>query len=209
MRRQDTRLEQAGPEFQSTHPIRDATEMLDHSDKIFKISIHASHTGCDFRQHKLRRPASDFNPRIPYGMRQGCLLTSSETRLFQSTHPIRDATRACLDACGFDSVISIHASHTGCDVVWIELYVQFDVISIHASHTGCDMAWWPCFFVSANFNPRIPYGMRHQGQCTGRLRHCNFNPRIPYGMRHATFYCFCSHQVLISIHASHTGCDLA
>ena len=79
--------------------------------------------------------------------------------LFQSTHPMRDAT-ATTNGYHVTVVISIHASHAGCDVfVERELYKQllfqsthpmrdatkFTIItittrfiSIHASHAGCD-----------------------------------------------------------------------
>ena len=102
-------------EFQSTHPIRDAT--LSPSAGRYRLGY--------------------FNPRIPYGMRLTDFLTvpldirisihashtgcDSTTRngksfifSFQSTHPIRDATR---DAYYNNAryTISIHASHTGCD----------------------------------------------------------------------------------------------
>ena len=79
--------------FQSTHPIRDATEIAavdfvdshcisihaphtgcDKNDKtqfvyIF-ISIHAPHTGCDSVNKNILRIPTNFNPRTPYGMRR-------------------------------------------------------------------------------------------------------------------------------------------
>ena len=55
-------------------------------------------------------------------------------------------------------------------------------ISIHASRMGCDGSWWFRAFHPSNFNPRIPYGMRHVRILFGAY-HAHFNPRIPYGMR--------------------------
>ena len=58
--------------FQSTHPLRDAT-CPDHQS-----------------QYSFRY----FNPRTPYGMRQGGYCYIQRDRQFQSTHPLRDATKA-------------------------------------------------------------------------------------------------------------------
>ncbi len=82
--------------FQSTHPIRDATliDLQQYGDQ--KISIHAPHTGCDdikFRREELN---DDFNPRTPYGMRLALQVLIFMVVLFQSTHPIRDATSGYL-----------------------------------------------------------------------------------------------------------------
>ena len=126
-------------EFQSTHPLRDATRMEEYSVIRIKISIHAPLTGCDERFRELKRrwtifqsthPLRDatetyysigifvayFNPRTPYGMRLSVGSTSLVTHLlFQSTHPLRDATKC--------------------------------------SNSNASFA---CYF-----NPRTPYGMRH------------------------------------------------
>ena len=67
------------------------------------------------------------------------LAKKSTKKAFQSTHPMRDATH-----CGHyhvtSRVISIHASHAGCDGDLEEVYrVEHDGISIQASHAGCDV----------------------------------------------------------------------
>ena len=76
----------------------------------------------------------------------------------------------------------IHASRMGCDDCFRESDKGPERISIHASRMGCDP---------------IPFG--------DRLPQLNFNPRIPYGMRH--FSHFSSSPSEISIHASRMGCD--
>ena len=60
---------------------------------MINISIHASHAGCDGWTDTEPSYTSDFNPRIPCGMRRGSgsTLIACE-QLFQSTHPMRDAT---------------------------------------------------------------------------------------------------------------------
>ena len=124
------------------------------------ISIHASRMGCDdlvqskhtdgkdfnpripygMRRMKCskRRTAPYFNPRIPYGMRLGITNFPTFMTVFQSTHPVWDATlpRAIMKT---RSLISIHASRMGCD---------WDISAFNHP--------------ARNFNPRIPYGMRRQ-----------------------------------------------
>ena len=102
--------------FQSTHPVWDATSFrLSPTGKI-KISIHASRMGCDVQIFRLSsslwlisihasRMGCDhtipidtahmtyFNPRIPYGMRPFQSVSAYQTMIFQSTHPVWDATQ--------------------------------------------------------------------------------------------------------------------
>ena len=146
------------PLFQSTHPVWDATGPPVHLVKRLLISIHASRMGCDLRQGRGRRhpqisihasrmgcdcnhcgPASwpsYFNPRIPYGMRLFDHSVLNDAGIFQSTHPVWDAT-------------SVRA-----------LLALRPLISIHASRMGCDAVICHCRPLDCDFNPRIPYGMR-------------------------------------------------
>ena len=101
---------------------------------------------------------------------------------FQSTHPMRDATKTALN----------------CDIrFWI---------SIHASHAGCDLCRNCHRLYDQDFNPRIPCGMRPYVESV-KVNDCEFQSTHP--MRDATarhfLAVFCC---LISIHASHAGCDL-
>ena len=147
-------------QFQSTHPVWDATTIQTEGMTNARISIHASRMGCDadfvddvsFRHisiHASRMGCDgvsdgqqdlhpNFNPRIPYGMRLGGRGGYTVIFGFQSTHPVWDATISVLRILWDDGGISIHASRMGCDQV-AELQ----------SHGVRD------------FNPRIPYGMRH------------------------------------------------
>ena len=147
-----------------------------------------------------------FNPRIPCGMRRiGIHLPLCDTR-FQSTHPMRDATsgKVIIDP---ESGISIHASHAGCDK-----YVTYDngselSISIHASHAGCDSLLDTAPRAIQNFNPRIPCGMRHAQQGY-RQNHNKISIHASHaGCDDSWDYVKLAEQE-ISIHASHAGCDL-
>ena len=73
MRPQKMILKVTQQEFQSTHPLRDAT----------------------WPSKGIESDSKDFNPRTPYGMRQKLAYLWLTDVLFQSTHPLRDATISC------------------------------------------------------------------------------------------------------------------
>ena len=60
-----------GARFQSTHPVWDATQLESGHRNELRISIHASRMGCDCHHMRCNTGRTDFNPRIPYGMRRG------------------------------------------------------------------------------------------------------------------------------------------
>ena len=103
---------------------------------VSRISIHASHAGCDvlgvseFCQVFISIHASHA------GCDVGKTYTLQEN-IFQSTHPMRDATVKSLNPLPF-LFISIHASHAGCDSFLLTAKYPAPSISIHASHAGCD-----------------------------------------------------------------------
>ena len=57
-------------EFQSTHPVWDATTIQTEGMTNARISIHASRMGCDVTGRLFLLTNYYFNPRIPYGMRR-------------------------------------------------------------------------------------------------------------------------------------------
>ncbi len=123
-------------QFQSTHSMRSATEIMDALKELQKyfnprtpaecdvlnrkthqyenISIHALHAECDRN----------------YGCTQGV------TKIFQSTHSMRSATKFLIVSS--DRLwISIHALHAECDLTtWPTSLTPG--ISIHALHAECD-----------------------------------------------------------------------
>ena len=145
--------------FQSTHPVRGATCLAVILKLPLRISIHAPREGCDdgVAAYLLVLPISIHAPR------EGCDLyhaASRTTALFQSTHPVRGATREGSEAVHFVG-ISIHAPREGCDpkpsprttstarfqsthpVRGATQHPQDlrrpTVISIHAPREGCDL----------------------------------------------------------------------
>ena len=57
--------------FQSTHPMRGATELITADDQTETISIHAPHAGCDAGAAMAGETMAYFNPRTPCGVRLG------------------------------------------------------------------------------------------------------------------------------------------
>ena len=58
-----------------------------------RISIHAPRAGRDRRRCWMYWPWTDFNPRAPCGARPPLSTSAMHTHLFQSTRPVRGATR--------------------------------------------------------------------------------------------------------------------
>ena len=101
--------------FQSTRPIRGATNAQTLREFSAEISIHAPHTGRDHqrRADSLRTPISIHAPHTgrDCGPGDDKLCVSA----FQSTRPIRGATSSADSSAHTPQRISIHAPHTGRD----------------------------------------------------------------------------------------------
>ena len=123
-------------QFQSTHPVWDATTRQPSISAVSHISIHASRMGCDPDSRRRSNTCYHFNPRIPYGMRLGMTDDYDDSYLFQSTHPVWDAT------CTIP--VAYYANR------YFNPRIPYGMRrrrSIGRAGRG-------------NFNPRIPYGMR-------------------------------------------------
>ena len=116
VRRRIPRPQLAEARFQSTHPLRGATE----------------------GRKLLRRNSRNFNPRTPCGVRLRNRKRTANGFQFQSTHPLRGATGYILSHCALPT-ISIHAPLAGCDLV-VRVCAHAQHISIHAPLAGCDAA---------------------------------------------------------------------
>ena len=123
--------------FQSTLPLRGATPPTDPRTLRSRISIHTPLAGIDTRARRCRPSSSHFNPHSPCGERRRNWTCSTVTcnfnphspcgerleipeiwedlKKFQSTLPLRGATRAGwrFDRC--QRVISIHTPLAGSD----------------------------------------------------------------------------------------------
>ena len=113
-------------------------------------------------------------------MRPVSSVQALQSLLFQSTHPLRDATLEKRQISRYNVFQSTHPLR---DATW---YVVIDnednQISIHAPLTGCDVNSTDPSTLFGDFNPRTPYGMRRHVECLHEIN-VYFNPRTPYGMR--------------------------
>ena len=78
--------------FQSTPPVRGATDRADIYPAPHKISIHAPRAGGDQGQYGCKRTNCHFNPRPPCGGRHNHFFRRLIQIVFQSTPPVRGAT---------------------------------------------------------------------------------------------------------------------
>ena len=170
-----------GMTFQSTLPMRGATRRSRASGKQDIISIHAPHAGSDQGHHCHKRDGGNFNPRSPCGERPPRSTSSSGSATFQSTLPMRGATRLHYPASRLQR-ISIHAPHAGSDAdgyVWLSVQLKFQSTLPMRGAT-------------------LSAGHRHAG--------CQFQSTLP--MRGATRRGVAkSGTASISIHAPHAGSD--
>ena len=124
------------PEFQSTHPVRGATGVAAHGVMVEAISIHAPREGCD--GHLL--PVMRMNRISIHAPREGCddetMLIMSRTTKFQSTHPVRGATSLNGWSGRLDLFQSTHPVR-GATFNSVS-HRPPEVISIHAPREGCD-----------------------------------------------------------------------
>ena len=191
-------------QFQSTHPLRGATQNKHQQFAVQEISIHAPLAGCDYSSHHSRQDHRNFNPRTPCGVRPFANYAADKTVEFQSTHPLRGATKA------------------------LENHQKGEIISIHAPLAGCDPLRIMLRTRPSNFNPRTPCGVRPRRwkttkkaklfQSTHPLRGAtsafrtqqssDFGFQSTHPLRGATDIIFdCMNCMKISIHAPLAGCD--
>ena len=168
--------------FQSTHPLRGATQAITNVFSGLGISIHAPLAGCDRFAEGGMFPENNFNPRTPCGVRRKSIAFAKILIPFQSTHPLRGATPP------------FSCSRTKL------------AISIHAPLAGCDGLPPTCQKLPRHFNPRTPCGVRRSIASVIRTL-CNFNPRTPCGVRPDLDDLF-QPGYGISIHAPLAGCDI-
>ena len=146
-----------------------------------RILIHAPLAGCDPCIGREFSCFGDFNPRTPCGVRPSLLSFVVRCTKFQSTHPLRGATKIIMPIDG-QLVISIHAPLAGCDQRGEQIVIIY-IISIHAPLAGCD------------FRSRRGWWSRRRFQSTHPLRGAT-------SFRHSR-----SVFLVISIHAPLAGCD--
>ena len=134
--------------FQSTHPLRDATKNL--NTVVETILDFNPRTPYGMRPQEYmadKLGCHNFNPRTPYGMRR--LLRSSNigSQVFQSTHPLRDATVSKILCAIRKWYFNPRTPYGMRHKRKIAKQVR-EEISIHAPLTGCDVS----FVINIIFN---------------------------------------------------------
>ena len=165
------------PGFQSTHPVRGATNKARTPLVPTLISIHAPREGCDLATappnrsgsisiHAPRegcdvlfrclRPVAEISIHAP---REGCdarpASPCTTTSSFQSTHPVRGAT--CCELTSMVSYSQFQSTHPVRGATDGPIHRRrHQAISIHAPREGCDRPWSKDSGNARYFNPRTP-----------------------------------------------------
>ena len=154
-------IETGNQRFQSTRPMRGATALFPAPCMRRHVSIHAPHAGRDLARHWVISCIKGFNPRAPCGARPLPLQALQWMEMFQSTRPMRGATRKSA-VMRMLLQVSIHAPHAGRDSCHIGEHLgdMFQStrpmrgatardrcsssrvqVSIHAPHAGRDVEY--------------------------------------------------------------------
>ena len=190
--------------FQSTHPLRGATRSEREKEYRRDISIHAPLAGCDLHLHYLACGYFHFNPRTPCGVRRASAATRRSKKTFQSTHPLRGATRrpySMLSKCEFQSTHPLRGA-----TYWAKSQWEMPNISIHAPLAGCDADAAKTTSQRKDFNPRTPCGVRHDTHDDGDADDF-ISIHAPLAGCDEKCGAWVSRSCRISIHAPLAGCD--
>ena len=184
-------------------PLAGSDDKVSNELRDLWISIHVPLAGSDPLRSAACGAAPNFNPRSPCGERRQGWSALYSFNVFQSTFPLRGATRVA-GGRGDAGVISIHAPLAGSDDRTFRL-AQHVPISIHAPLAGSDCRKRPPSWWSSHFNPRSPCGERP----VVAMRRCPvpvFQSTLPLRgtTRHIVILCM---RVVISIHAPLAGSD--
>ena len=194
-------------EFQSTRPIRGATAEPPAGCHAAPISIHAPHTGRDFRRSAGLPHTKRISIHAPHTGRDFSLRVSREKKptLFQSTRPIRGATwagtwwwsagwifqstRPIRGATGHQEggeMVGMHFNPRapyGARHLKYSCLVDKTTISIHAPHTGRDQIASGNIYQTQIISIHAPHTGRDDRPVRPGGIIWNFNPRAPYGAR--------------------------
>ena len=141
-------------------PLAGCDILARRSFSTFVISIHAPLAGCDVWPSARFCNAPNFNPRTPCGVRRVTAVLIIRFGQFQSTHPLRGATRGL--RAGAKRVNKFQSTHP---------------------LRGATFRAVRCLHTRPNFNPRTPCGVRHSVLARQRSNDKDFNPRTPCGVR--------------------------
>ena len=192
--------------FQSTHPLRGATPASGKTTYVAQhISIHAPLAGCDFEILVCFPLSIAISIHAPLAGCDKCrCCMRSRSMPFQSTHPLRGATRT---AAGITKIIriSIHAPLAGCDRAMAVADCKPIVISIHAPLAGCDVVHFAPYIFALKFQSTHPL---RGATCRSALEERGQFISIHAPLAGCDIYArYSSDRQTISIHAPLAGCD--
>ena len=128
-------------EFQSTLPLRGATNARSREIAAILISIHTPLAGSDVRRGPVEPARQGISIHTPLaGSDLQIKGLSAGPLTFQSTLPLRGATCLSVRSCR-SRLISIHTPLAGSDKNSGSHDVAFQLISIHTPLAGSDLAW--------------------------------------------------------------------
>ena len=192
--------------FQSTRPVRGATDAQTFDGKGPAISIHAPRAGRDIEIRLTPAIAHRFQSTRPVRGATTVKAVGGNVNLFQSTRPVRGATfvrsRIHSRAHDFNPRAPCGARPGGQTGLW-----QQRAISIHAPRAGRDGGRRGSWCSPDDFNPRAPCGARHDRRHLGDAL-LVISIHAPRAGRDFVFVR--SHgRYFISIHAPRAGRDPA
>ena len=126
-------------------------------------------------------PDRCFNPRAPCGARRQVTFDTVSDLRFQSTRPMRGATRRRVKALLY-RIVSIHAPHAGRDRILCPCHKGFRV-SIHAPHAGRDLVYVLEALAHLDVSIHAPHAGRDPMAMISCALRSSFNPRAPCGAR--------------------------
>ena len=119
-----------------------------------RISIHASHAGCDDMNSGYMNSGDIFQSTHPMRDATSMYISIIAATKFQSTHPMRDATKTTRYAVMTAKFQSTHPMRDATKS--LSLMHLLKQISIHASHAGCDLGEFRFFLYLALFQSTHP-----------------------------------------------------
>ena len=145
--------------FQSTRPMRGATQILrcDMAGKVFQSTRPMR--GATGNHAQIKQPKTDFNPRAPCGARRGVvILRAPVVRIsIHAPHAGRDNS-LCISR---DRPTDFNPrAPCGARPDTNHDFIKSFTISIHAPHAGRDQTSAELPAAATYFNPRAPCGAR-------------------------------------------------
>ena len=144
------------------------------------ISIHAPHAGCDVLLADVLVLLAEFQSTHPMRGATRTETTFSTSTAFQSTHPMRGATRRAARDATRPTFQSTHPMRGATR----KQVMRTRCNPFQSTHPMRGATVLLCKFLldKQNFNPRTPCGVRRHHRREGQQRQ-HFNPRTPCGVR--------------------------